>query len=111
MVNYKEKVGDYVYISDAGRKWKIIFDPENNDIVSQEKEDVILKNLDMVYDVIEKEKRVVISTHPHQWSKNVFWGALSTFKFRAIRTIAIILLKIPFMKKLMSRFHYLVKRF
>lgn len=110
MVNYKAKVGEYVYISDAGRKWKIIFDPENNDILPSEDKDVSLDGLDEVIKVIEKERRVIVSTHPHRWNRNAFTSALSSFKFRAIKATAKILLKIPFMKKLMSRFYYLAKK-
>ncbi len=110
MVNYKEKIGDYVYISDAGKKWKIIYDPENNDIINSDDKNVVLQDLREVVGTVEEDKRVIISTHPHRWARNSFTSFLGTLKFKLIRGIAKILLKIPFMKKLMARFYYLAKK-
>ncbi|MGB3260091.1 hypothetical protein, partial [Paenisporosarcina sp.] len=53
MVNFKARLNiDYKYISDAGYGWKIIFDPENNDIVKSDDKDISLRDLGRVIDVI-----------------------------------------------------------
>lgn len=108
MVNFKEKIGDYVYVSDSGLKWNIVTDPENNDRV--ESNNLSLNSTKDVLSVVEKDKRVIISVHPHRWHKNKLTSMLFAVRFKLIRGIARILMKIPFFKKIMSRRFGLAKR-
>lgn len=111
MVNFKEKHNtDYVYFSDAGRKFKMIFDPINNDIVNSDDKNIVYQDLNALLKVIEKDKAYIISTHPHRWSDSAFIYILKATAFKIIKFIAKILMKIPFFKKIMSRYYYLAKK-
>lgn len=111
MVNYKKRLGaEYKYISDAGYGWKIIFDPENNDIVNSEKKDIKLDSLDSVIKIIKENNAVIVSTHPHRWYSGKTAAILKNFIFKIIKNTAKTLIKIPFMKKVMGKFYYLAKK-
>lgn len=111
MVDYRAKTRvDFKYISDAGYGWKIIYDPETNDIVDSSDKDIKLENLDRVLDFITNENVVILSTHPHRWNRNSFSAVAKTIIFKTIRIIARILRKIPFINRIMSRFYFLAKK-
>lgn len=111
MVNFKSRINkNYKYISDAGYGWKIIFDPENNDVIKSEDKDIALGNLEGVMDVIRSENSVIVSTHSHRWNSNVVSAQAKEIVFKFSKTTAKCMLKIPFMKKLMGRFYYLAKK-
>lgn len=111
MVNFKNRVKvDYKYISDAGYGWKIIFDPENNDIVKSDEKNISLEDLDEVIKVINSGNSVFVSTHPHRWQSNVVNAQINDIIFRIIKRTAKLVLKIPFMKKFMGRFYFLAKK-
>lgn len=112
MVNYKEKYEtDYIYFSDAGRKFKMIFDPINNDIYKSDDKNVAYDNLDLLLnEIIYNSNNNIISTHPHRWTKSKVRYVVKLFIFKAIRCIAKIAIKIPFMKKIMDRYYYLAKK-
>lgn len=111
MVNFKEKHGtDFTYFSDAGRKFKMIFDPLYNDVVKSDDKNVSYKNLKELLPAIDKEGGNIISTHPHRWTGCAFVYLLKAFAFKCIKFVAKILVKIPFMKKLMSKYYYLAKK-
>jgi hypothetical protein len=110
MVNFKERLGkDYIYITDAGYGWKIIFDPETNDIVKSNDKDIPLRTLDEVIKFIESGSSVIISTHPHRWHTNVLIERVKIYSFKAIKTIARPMLKTPYLKRIMFKFYYLAK--
>lgn len=111
MVNYKEKhETDYVYYSDAGRKFKMIHDPINNDIINSDDKNIIYKDLNELFDNLSNEKGNIISTHPHRWTKSAFKYVIKSAMFKVIRAIAKVLIKIPFMKKIMSKYYHLAKK-
>lgn len=111
MVNFKSRINeDYKYISDVGYGWKIIFDPENNDIIKSENKDICLGNLDEVMCVIKSENSVIVSTHPHRWHSNVVSAQTKEIVFKSIKYSTKCILKIPFMKKMMGKFYYLAKK-
>lgn len=111
MVNFRERLGrEFKYISDAGYGWKIIYDPENNDIVESDDKDIALKNLDGVMEVIENGFSVIVSTHPHRWNSSVITAKSKSCMFTAIKAMAKMILKIPFVKKIIGRFYYLAKK-
>ncbi|HQO10749.1 MAG TPA: hypothetical protein PLK90_11450 [Clostridiales bacterium] len=110
MVNFRNRINaDYKYISDAGYGWKIIFDPENNDVVPSSDKDVPLDSFD---DVLKAagDNSVIISTHPHRWHENAVKAFVKDTTFRIIRTSAKTAIKIPGMKRLMGRFYYIAKK-
>jgi len=111
MVNFKSRINeDYKYISDVGYGWKVIYDPENNDIIKSENKDISLGNLNEVMCVIKSENSVIISTHPHRWHSNVISAQAKEIVFKSIKYSTKYMLKVPFMKKLMRRFYCLAKK-
>lgn len=110
MVDFKEKHHtDYQYYSDAGRKFKMIYDPINNDRVNSEEKDVPYENLDELVEVLNINSKAIISTHPHRWSGSAFMYVMKNTLFKCIKWCAKILISIPVCRKLMSRYYYLAK--
>ena len=111
MVNFKEKVPtDYLYFSDAGRMFKLIYDPINNDIVNSDEKNIPYKNLECLFDALDKAEGNIVSIHPHRWTKSIVVYALKTIIFKSLKFIAKILIKIPFFNKIMSKYYYLAKK-
>lgn len=111
MVNFKEKTGVlHTYISDAGYGFRIIFDPENNDVVKSDEKDIKLKKLDGVLDVIKKESATIVSTHPHRWCESTKEAYFKYVRFKVLRAGAKIAYKIPGLKKIMEKFYFLTKK-
>lgn len=110
MVNFKDmRKTDYTYYSDAGRQFKMIFDPLTNDIVNSDDKNVIYPDLDAVFSSFG-EQNVIISTHPHRWTKSAVVYGVKTAVFKIIKVIAKVLVKLPFMKRIMSKYYYLAKK-
>ncbi len=111
MVNFKENIPtDYLYFSDAGRRFKLIFDPINNDIVNSDDKNIPYNDLNALYDVLDNEKGNIISIHPHRWTKSASVYIIKTFIFKVLKFVAKILVRIPILNKLMSRYYYLAKK-
>ncbi len=111
MVNFKEKHNtDYMYFSDAGRKFKMIFDPINNDIVNSDDKNITYSDLNALLNVLKSDKSYIISTHPHRWTDSAILYVLKLVAFKIITFIAKILMKIPFFKKIMSKYYFLAKK-
>ncbi len=114
MVDFKDKAKggvDYLYFSDAGRKFKLIFDPINNDIIPSDDKNIPFNNLNLLYQYVkENNSNAIISMHPHRWVKSKTKYIFKTAIFKVIRAIAKVLSKIPFMKKFMSKYYHLAKK-
>ncbi len=114
MVDFKEKAlgsTDYLYFSDAGRKFKLIYDPINNDLIPSDDMNIPFDNLDLLWNYVMKQNaNAIISTHPHRWVKSKAKYIIKTAVFKVVKAIAKLLMKIPFMKKFMSRYYYLAKK-
>lgn len=111
MVNFKEKANtEYSYFSDAGRKFKRIFDPINNDINDSSDNDVVYENLEELFKELKNDGSYILSTHPHRWTKSITVYIVKTLMFKVLRFTAKIMMKIPFAKKIMSRYYYLAKK-
>lgn len=112
MVNYPEKYETkYLYFSDAGRMFKRIYDPINNDITPSDDQNIPYKDLNALFDGLDKKTGNIISTHPHRWTASAVKYVIKSAIFKTVKFIAKLLMKIPFMKKLMGRFYYLAKKF
>jgi hypothetical protein len=112
MVNYRERLAkEYQYISDAGYGWKIIFDPETNDILDSEYKNIFLGTLDNVLEIIENGSSVIVSTHPHRWYGNVFYAKLKISIFKIIKITVKTFVKQPRIKKFFGKFYFLAKIF
>lgn len=112
MVNYKASFSiEYDYISDAGREFKLIFDPLFNDKIDSSDRNKIFKNLNEVLKSIKNNKvSIIISIHPHRWCATTFGYLGKKVIFNVVRFVAKVLYKIPIFKKLFSRFYYLAKK-
>lgn len=113
MVDFKIKANtDYLYISDAGMGFKVIFDPINNDIINTEEKNRALGNLKNVIAFIEENnnENIFVSTHPHRWSNTYLGSWIKGIFFKVVRFFAKLLYKIPFIKKIMSKYYYLAKK-
>lgn len=109
MVDYKEKYHtDYSYFSDAGRKFRFIYDPINNDVIDSDDKNVPYENLNEILEILPD--KAIISTHPHRWSDSAVSYIVKEKIFKAIKYIAKFVMKIPGAKKLMSRYYYLAKK-
>ncbi len=112
MVNYPEKYQtQYRYFSDAGRLFKHIFDPINNDITPSSQKNTPYRDLDALMCALSEEEGNIISTHPHRWTNSAVKYVIKSAVFKTVKCAAKLLLKFPFMKALMSRFYYLAKKF
>lgn len=110
MVNFATKSNtNYLYFSDAGRKFKLIYDPFFNDVTNSDDKNVPYANLDLLFESIG-ENNAIISMHPHRWCKNGFVYFIKTAIFKTVKFVAKLLMKIPFMKKFMSKYYYLAKK-
>lgn len=109
MVNYKEQYNtDYQYYSDAGRKFKFIYDPINNDIVNSDDKNIAYESLDEL--LLTLPSKAIISTHPHRWTDSATLYIIKEKVFFAIKALAKLMMKVPAFKKIMSRYYYLAKK-
>lgn len=111
MVNLKSYVPtEYIYFSDAGRKFKMIYDPLNNDIINSDDKNIAYDDLNAVLGALSTESGNIISTHPHRWCGSATIYLAKTYAFKLIRSAAKIAMHVPGVKKLMSRYYYLAKK-
>lgn len=111
MVNLKSDVPtEYVYYSDAGRKFKMIYDPLNNDIISSDDKNIAYDDLNAVLGALSSECGNIISTHPHRWCNSTTIYLVKTYAFKMIRSTAKLAMRVPGVKKIMSRYYYLAKK-
>ncbi len=112
MVDFKAKANvEYDYYSDAGRKFKFIFDPITNDVVNSDEKNVPYSDLDALFKALEhSSNNVVISTHPHRWTASAVKYLIKSSTFKCVRAIAKMLIKIPLFKRIMSKYYYLAKK-
>lgn len=111
MVDFKQKADtDYIYFSDAGRKFKMIFDPINNDITNSDEKNIIYDDLDAVMEAFSSDKGNIVSVHPHRWVSSATAHFIKNVFFKAVRFMAKLLFKIPVLKRMMSRYYFLAKK-
>jgi len=111
MVNYPKITIKYDYYSDAGRKFNLIYDPVNNDIIKSDDKNKPYKNLDVLCDELLKSKNnFIISTHPHRWMTSSLKYIFKDLVFKTVKFIAKLFMQIPFFKKIMSKYYYLAKK-
>ena len=112
MVDYAQKKGlQYTYYLDAGRKFKLIFDPFNNDLVNSDDKNIVYENLESLLASINVEGGNIISIHPHRWTKLYITYLFHATFFYSAKFIAKILIKIPFIKRILEKHYNLAKKF
>lgn len=111
MVNFKEKFStDYLYFSDAGRMFKLIYDPINNDIINSDDKNIPFNSVDELLNGLDKEIGNIISIHPHRWMQSATLYLCKKWVFKVLKTVAKIMVKIPAFNRLMSKYYYLAKK-
>lgn len=112
MVNYKDKINcDYLYFSDAGFKWSLIFDPINNDLVNSDDKNVLFDNLQSVFNYFSKnDSFTIISTHPHRWKSGKIETILYIWFTKLVKFFAKLLYKIPFFKRIIDKNYGIAKK-
>ncbi|MCQ2450927.1 MAG: hypothetical protein MJ080_02990 [Clostridia bacterium] len=109
MVNFPENHNvSYTYYSDAGRKFKMIFDPFNNDIINSDEKNITYNNLNDLF--CNLDKKAIISIHPHRWEKSKFKYIFHLAVFKVVKFFAKIIMRIPMFRKFMSKYYYLAKK-
>ena len=109
VVDGKKRIsGNYVYISDAGYKWKLISDITDNDINLSK--DIEIGDTDNLINFLSDSERVILSSHPHRWSYSSHLFKLRTQIFFTLRSMARAASKVPILKSLMSKFYSLAKK-
>lgn len=109
MVNFKEMYHtDYSYFSDAGRHFCMIYDPINNDIIKSDNKNILYENLDKLFSALPS--KAIISTHPHRWTKFKSVYIAEEITFIVIKRTAKTMIRVPILKKIMSRYYYLAKK-
>lgn len=111
MVNFKQRVAtDYLYFSDAGRVFKLIYDPINNDVVSSDDKNISIPDLTTLINGLSSDIGNIISIHPHRWTKSAVKYVSKNIIFKVVKTTAKLMMKIPVFKKIMSKYYYLAKK-
>ena len=91
--------------------FKRIYDPINNDLVDSDDKNITYKNLEELRCALSLKNGNIISTHPHRWTTSSIIYFLKSALFKTLKFLAKILLRIPFAKKIMSKFYFLAKKF
>ncbi len=112
MVDFPVKSGaEYDYYSDAGRKFKLIFDPINNDVEDSEDKNIAYEDEEqLTKQILVRNRSAIISIHPHRWESNGFIAVGKEYAFKGIKKAVKILIKIPMIKKIAGRYYYLAKK-
>lgn len=112
MVNFPERhQTKYRYFSDAGRVFKWISDPINNDIKPSAEQDIPYQSINALLEGLSREAGNIVSIHPHRWSSSAVKYVVQATVFKTVKGVAKGLLKIPGMEKVLGRFYYLAKKF
>ena len=112
MVNFKEKYKtEYKYYSDAGRRFCLIFDPINNDIIDSSDKDLRFNDLNELFNSVISSNNVIISMHPHRWTKTTSEYVLKNELFIMAKCSAKFLIRFPGMKKIIGKYYRLAKHF
>jgi hypothetical protein len=98
--------GDSGYISDAGYRWKLISNVSEND-----RDDFPDKEIVDFFGVLDSKNNVVLSTHPHRWRRNKIFQLLIRYRFFLLRGVARLVGRSELIRKLITPFYGLAKRF
>lgn len=111
MVNFKESFStDYLYFSDAGRTFKLIYDPINNDIINSDDKNIPFNSVDELLNGLDNEIGNIISIHPHRWMQSATLYLCKKWVFKVLKTVAKIMAKIPVFNRIMGKYYYLAKK-
>jgi len=99
---------DYLYISDAGYGFKKIGNIRDNDLKNIG--DIEISDYRELLKSFSENKRIILSTHPHRWEKNIMTFIMRVYLFKFLRIVARVLSKLPILKNIISKYYYLAKK-
>ena len=112
MVDFATKKNiTYTYYSDAGRNFKMIYDPLTNDIFDSESKNIPYNSLSEILPLMDREKGNIISTHPHRWTSLRTVYLLQLGLFNLVKSCVKIAMRVPFAKKIIEKHYDLAKKF
>jgi len=109
VVNDFSKLPVEHYLSDAGFNLKVIDNIRDNDKGGLEKDLVV--NIDWICSTLTEGKSLILSVHPHRLEGSKLQLALRVNFFKIAKSIAVLLIKSKFLKKLISKLFKLSKIF
>ena len=101
-------VNGHGYVSDAGYAWKEIKSICDNDTVPGE--DVPLEGTAGLLRCVQSHPRIIISSHPHRWSRSALRARLKVFIFVVAKKSALYLSRNRVFHRIFSRYYYLARR-
>lgn len=108
VVDINNVTNNLLYISDVGYSFKEIIDISSTDQKNLHKS----KSIDINTKLYKHfDKTIVISTHPHRWTKFSISFILKKYFFVLSRNIARYLYKVPIFKFIISKFFFLARKF
>lgn len=111
MVNFKQQIPtEYLYFSDAGRMFNLIYDPINNDVVNSDDKNIPFSDLASLLNRLSSDTGNIISIHPHRWTNSAVKYVSKNIIFKVVKATAKLMMKIPVFKKIMSKYYYLAKK-
>ena len=111
MVNFGEARGtSYAYYSDAGRRFKRIYDPLTNDLTDSSDKDIPYDTLTALLGAVTAGGSHIVSVHPHRWTASALVSRGRAAAFRVIRAVARCLAHIPFVRRWMAKHYDLAKK-
>ena len=105
--NYKYLKTPPAYFSDAGYSLTKIADIRTGMNTDDER----ASGIDNIFTLLDRGQNVIVSTHPHRWYESHFRFRFVRLRFLLIKRLAILASKVGFIKRLMSQFYYLARRF
>ena len=86
----------------------MIYDPINNDVINSDDKNIPYQNLEHL--LSEQSDKSIISTHPHCWTNSVLAYIVKEKIFFIIKRSAKLMMNIPILKKIMSKYYFLAKK-
>ena len=110
MVNFPERIcEDYLYVSDAGRKWAIIDSPTKNDLPGFTGNNVEIKKI--IHFINENHfSNIVLSCHSHRYYSLATISFLHDLFFKMVKAIAKRIIKIPFVNRWFQKHYGIAKK-
>ena len=111
MVNFGEAhATSYAYYSDAGRRFRRIYDPLTNDLADSSDKDIPYETAGELLAAVTAGGAHIVSVHPHRWTASALVSRGRAAAFRVIRAVARCLARIPLLRRFMAKHYDLAKK-
>ena len=106
---HQEIIKEYLYISDTGYNWQLITNIANDD-QKNSKPNKKINNLEGVIRLTNNQNSLIISIHPHRWSKYTLIMEMRILMFKIVKNCIKFIAKNNSIKKILNKFYYLAKK-